>query len=188
MAKKIGKLARRYAQALLDSVQRDLGSEGKPSPAQKIATQLSQFVQVWLENEQLVAFVLSPRQAAEHRLGVLTKTAQELGVEKLGQRFFEVLFERERLYALGEIVEVYSHLADRASGALEVEVRTARSLAEAERGVVEKSLSLKIEGEPEFRWTVDESIYGGIIVSFAGKVLDGSLRGRLEAVERSLLR
>jgi F-type H+-transporting ATPase subunit delta len=68
-----------------------------------------------------------------------------------------------------------------------VEITTARNVDEDEMRSIETKLSAKLQGELVFSWREDSSILGGIIVQYGGKVLDGSLKRRVTAIERQVL-
>jgi F-type H+-transporting ATPase subunit delta len=101
-------------------------------------------------------------------------------------RFLKVLFERDRLVALSEIAESFQRLADQCASVIPVEISTARPISPEEVGRIETRIEQSLSGTPEFHWKVDPALLGGIVVTFEGKVLDGSLNGRLNKLERTL--
>lgn len=193
MSKAAGKLANRYARALLRAVEREQGSEGEPSPAQRVAAGLSEFVSIW-ENEKLLSdSILNPMFDKGERQNALLAIARQVGLEDVLIRFFEVVFDRDRIAALPEIATAFAALADAAAGMVRVEVVTARGISDDERGRIQESLGGRLFAQSgsakrlEFHWKISPEIMGGMVVKFGGKVLDGSVKGRLERIERALV-
>lgn len=186
MAKKSGKLASRYAKALLRAVERELGREGMPSPAQQVAGRLSEFASLWTRERELSSSIINPMFERGQRKSALLEIAKRAGLTDLEQRFLQVVFDRERIGALPEIAEAFAAEADRAASVVQVEVVVAREISPEEARGIEASLAQHLQGNLEFSWSVDPEIIGGMMVRYGGKVIDGSLRGRLDRIERRL--
>ncbi len=187
MSKKIGKLARRYARALLGAVERDMGSAGSPTPAQSLATEIQSFSNLWQHDKELSSCILSPAFKREEREQALTGVCKQLNLSPVATRFISTLFERDRISAVLEMTDAFSGLAEEAAGVVSVQVITASAILEDEVREITTDLSRHISGTPNFMWSVDPALLGGMVVKYQGKVLDGSVRGQLERLERSLL-
>ncbi|MCB0324772.1 MAG: ATP synthase F1 subunit delta [Bdellovibrionales bacterium] len=187
MAKEYAKLAGRYARALLRAVERELGSAGSPTPAQHVARSLSEFGDLWSERHELSDSIINPMFDKRERLAALLKVAELAELPELARRFLSVVFERDRIAALPEIAAAFSDAADKAAGVVQVAVVSARPVDAEEVRSIEASLAQQISGRLEFQWSVDPALLGGLVVKFQGKVLDGSLSGRLERIERKLM-
>ncbi len=186
MAKKVGKLANRYAKALLIAVIKELGTSGSPSPAQKAATNLSSFAKIWDEDRQFSTSIQNPMFEKGERMNALVEVAKKAGLEDILVRFLRVAFQRDRISLLPEIAAAFSEQADSSAGLLQVEVTTARDVPDSEKSAIEKSLVEQLKGSLQFSWKQDPSILGGLVVRYGGKVLDGSLSGRLARLEGKL--
>lgn len=187
MAKDYTKLASRYARALLRTVERELGSAGSPTPAQHVARSLSEFAAVWTREEELSSSIVNPMFEKGQRLEALITVAKLAELPEVARRFLRVVFERERIAALPEIAETFRQKADEAAGVVQVEVSVARPVDAEEVRNIESGLAQQISGRLEFHWSVDPALIGGMVVRYQGKVLDGSLSGRLERIERQLM-
>ena len=189
MAKKSGKLARRYARALLQAVARELGGleTSKPTPAQKIAGELKAFSKLWRSEPRLSSSLLNPMFERGERLQALNKISELSGLSKMSQRFLQVVFERERIAYIVEIIETFAELADAEAGLVKVQLQVAKSIDESEKRTIEESLIQQIGSSASFSWQVEPDLLGGMIVRYGGKIVDGSLRGRLERIERTLM-
>src|SRR5690349_3379702 len=101
MAKRAGKLATRYARALLNAIENEQGKTGLPSTAQQAAAQLKEFAAVWRREKALSDSLQNPMFEKGERLAALSKIAQISGLSDVLVRFLRVVFERDRI---GQIV------------------------------------------------------------------------------------
>lgn len=187
MSQKAGKLASRYARALLAAVEKEggSGSQGK-SPAQEAAVALREFAGVWEKEPQFSTSIQNPMFEKGERLNALTEVAKKAQLPDVVVRFLRVCFDRDRIGHLPEIATAFLEEADKAASLQRVEVTTARSVSQAEKESIEKSLSQHLSGSLLFSWKEDAEILGGLIIRYGGKVLDGSLGGKLARVEHRL--
>ena len=186
MSQQYGKLAKRYAKALLQAVVREQGSAGSPSPAQALAGQLSGFARLWNEVPELSGTIVNPMFDKSERLRALLEVAARAGASGQLPRFLQVVFERERIAALPEMAAAFAELADTAAGMVQVGIAVAREVQHEEMRSIEADLKSRIPGNLSFSWRIEPELIGGMVVTYAGKVLDGSVRGRLERIERKL--
>ena len=187
MSQKAGKLASRYARALLTAVEKEGGSssQGK-SPAQDAAAALRDFSALWENEHQFSTSIQNPMFEKGERLNALTEVAKKAQLPDVVVRFLRVCFDRDRISHLPVIAAAFSQEADRAAALQRVEVTTARSVSQAEKESIEKSLTQHLSGSLLFTWKEDAAILGGLIIRYGGKVLDGSLGGKLARVEHRL--
>lgn len=181
MAKRAGKLAKRYARALLKSFNGDLAS------ARSFGGELETFAASFFSNRELVVSILSPMFNRDERQSALLRVAESSGMSADGVRFLRIVFERDRLAYLPEIAEAFSALSDEAANVVDVEVITARDISADEIQEIEQSVARTLKGRGEFRFQVDPGLIGGMIIRHSGKVIDGSIRGRLERLEVDLV-
>lgn len=187
MSKQAGKLARRYSRAFLRAIEKELGTKGSPTPAQKLAGSLSSFANVWQKEVELRTAVTNPMFDKEQRSKALLAIAEKAGLTDIAVRFLRLVFERDRISVLPQIAESFEAEANTAAGVVKVEVCVARAVEEPESSQIEQSLSQHIAGNTEFSWSIDPSILGGMLVKYSGKVLDGSLQGRIQRIEKRLM-
>ena len=182
----MGKLAQRYAKALLKAVIEEQGAAGSPSPAQQLAAPLLAFAALWEQEKELAAAITNPMFGAEDRLKALLKVAEQQNIPDLGRRFLRVLFERERIAALPAVARAFAAAADAMAGVVSVEVIVASDAALGEKQRMEEEMGKRIPGKLRFSWSVDPSLVGGMMIKYQGKNIDGSVRGRLERLEQRL--
>ncbi|MEH7119525.1 F0F1 ATP synthase subunit delta [Neobacillus vireti] len=99
-----------------------------------------------------------------------------------------ILIDRHREDQIAEVTDQFLELANEAMGIAEAEVYSARELTDAERDALSATFAAKI-GKKSLRIEniVDSSLLGGIRLRIGNRIYDGSLRGKLDRLERKLL-
>ena len=102
------------------------------------------------------------------------------------ENFVRVLAENGRLDVLPEIRAQYEALKNEREGVVEAEVHTAFELDPAQVADLVSRLENKTGRKVRARVSVDKSLIGGIKVVIGDKVIDGSARAQLSALENAL--
>jgi len=184
VAKKLGKLATRYARALMRSV-RERVSETEQMQV-VISDLLASLLEI-VEIQELREFVINPGFPTHVRRRALDKVLAYVQHNELAANYVRVVFDRGRIADLPEIVERFSELADRTLGVVRVAVTTARALGDDDKQEIKSCLAQNVKGQLVFSWKIDQSIIGGLIVEYGGVLINGSLSYRLTELQRSLV-
>ena len=102
------------------------------------------------------------------------------------ENFLRVLAENGRLELLPEIRAQFETLKDEREGVLEAEVHSAFELSEAQVADLVQRLEKKTGRKVRARVSVDQSLIGGVKIVIGDKVIDGSVRAQLAALESAL--
>ena len=102
------------------------------------------------------------------------------------ENFVRVLAENGRLDVLTEIRAQYEALKNEREGTVEAEVTTAFELDAAQVADLVARLEKNTGRKVKARVSVDESLIGGVKVVIGDKVIDGSARAQLAALETAL--
>ncbi|MCM3726697.1 F0F1 ATP synthase subunit delta [Neobacillus cucumis] len=99
-----------------------------------------------------------------------------------------LLIDRHREDQIVEVTDQFLELANEAKGIADAEVYSARELTDAERDALSATFAAKI-GKKSLRIEniVDSNLLGGIRLRIGNRIYDGSLRGKLDRLERKLL-
>jgi F-type H+-transporting ATPase subunit delta len=130
---------------------------------------------------------LSPAVPAEQKRAALDRLFPD--ASPVIQRFLHIVADRDRLDEAPGIAESLRDLINERRGIITAEVTTAVPLdAEMER-LVAARLAAYLNREPEkvtIRVRVDPSIIGGVIARVGDRLIDDSVRGRLDRLRRTL--
>jgi len=102
------------------------------------------------------------------------------------ENFVRVLAENGRLGVLAEIRTHFEALKNEREGTVEAEVTTAFEMDQAQVADLVARLERKTGRKVKARVSVDKSLIGGVKVVIGDKVIDGSARAQLSALENAL--
>jgi F-type H+-transporting ATPase subunit delta len=102
--------------------------------------------------------------------------------------FLKVLSDNGREEILEDVLRQYEALVKEHLGRIEVEVTTAVELSEDSERRLKERLGRVLEGREVILETrVDPNLLGGAVFRFGGRMMDGSIRGRLESLREGML-
>ena len=107
-------------------------------------------------------------------------------LEGQAENFVRVLAENDRLALLPEIRVQFDALKNTREGVVEAEVLSAFELSEAQVADLVQRLEKKTGRQVRAKVTLDRELIGGIKVVLGDKVIDGSARAQLGALETAL--
>jgi F-type H+-transporting ATPase subunit delta len=172
----MSRVARRYAKALFE-LGREAGDVEEPG------RELTVVARTFAELASLLERAALDGRA---RRTMTSLISARVGLSRLLANFLAVLAVNNRLQELGAIEREYQRLEDRALGRVRARVRSARPLSDESRqrinDVFERQTGKRVIADAG----VDPELLGGVVVEIAGRVFDGSLRTRLERLERSM--
>ncbi len=149
--------------------------------------QLRDFAATFAASQPLREVLTDPSIPNESKLAVLDALAEKLGLSKQVRNFIAVIIEHGRLNELHDILTEYSTLADEQSGITEVEILSAHPLDQGERTELEQQAARLAGGRVRATYAEDPQLLGGAVVKIGSTVYDGSLRGQLEQMKRTLV-
>jgi F-type H+-transporting ATPase subunit delta len=172
-------IARVYAEALFDVAK-------EKDKLDQIHDELNQFAEALAEGDDLQAFFFSPYfSSAEKREGI-ERAVSDADPEFVN--FLGLLAEKHRMPVLFRIQRQFEDRWKEEHRMLDV---TVTSAVELDPDVVEKvaaEIEKQTDRSVELRSTVDEDILGGIVLQVGDKVLDASIRNRLEKLRKNVAR
>ncbi len=103
------------------------------------------------------------------------------------RKFLGVLLTNNDFGLIDEIVEALSRtMVEEAAGPQKAVITTAVPLTEEEKARLEERLKEQFGSNLEFLYQVDPDILGGVIIQVGDKLIDDSVRGRLQALRQKL--
>ena len=172
-------VARNYAEALLAVAQQE-------NAVERFGELLDAVGGVIASDATVQAVMMSPRVKKDDKKAMLAHALKGLAPASF-VKFLSSVVQRGRQGLLADIAEAYQQLADRHFNRLHASVVTAREADAALRQAITERLT-KTMGKtvvPHFR--SDPAIVGGVIVRLGDRVLDGSLRRRIQTLRSKLL-
>ncbi len=152
----------------------------------EVRQQLADFSATFASSRELREFLGNPSLEPADKLKVLDAVAGRVGMSRAVRNFVAVLMDHERLGSLDEIVAEYKTLADEAHGVAEVEIVSAKPLADDERNLLQWKAGELAGSNVRVTWSEDASLLGGAVIRLGSQVFDGSVRGQLQQMKEHL--
>ena len=132
--------------------------------------------------EGALDLLASPSIPKDERCAVLEKAFGDVQPEHV-LSFVGVLVQHGRIRELDDCVEAYTALHDEHSRLSTAYVTSAVELTEAEKAALTEKLGKKLGRTIHLECSVDASLLGGLVVNVDGKVIDGSLKHKLQEIK-----
>jgi F-type H+-transporting ATPase subunit delta len=169
-----------YAQALLNA------AEGA-GEVEAIKAELHELVQgVFRLEPRFEEFLTSSAIGRDQKALLLRKTL-EGQASKLLLNFLLILNSHDRLPILRTVRQEFIDLDNRRNRRLPVLVRTAVPLSDGQRDRLLEDLRTGFKLEPVLETRIDADLLGGMILQVGDLVMDASVRGELDNLQKQLL-
>jgi F-type H+-transporting ATPase subunit delta len=172
-------LAGRYATALFE-----LALEA--GTVDSVLAELKKFDALVDESADLMRLVRSPVFTADVQSKALTAVLDNAGITGLAAQFLMVVTSNRRLFAVRDIVKAYGALVARHKGEVTAYVTVAESLSDALRDEIRSTLNAVTGKDVQVDVTVDPAIIGGLVVKLGSRMVDSSLRTKLNALKHAM--
>lgn len=173
-------IADRYAKAIFE-----LANEA--GQLTQVAEQFATVAQVYSGSKELRGVLDNPVVSLEQREAILKDVGTRLGLSALALNSVRYIASRRRLAVLPDIARRLAVLSDEKAGVVRATVISATALGESYFSKLKAQLEKRTGKKVQLSREQDPSLLAGVITRIGDHTIDGSLRGRLEALERQLL-
>jgi F-type H+-transporting ATPase subunit delta len=172
-------VAGRYASALFE-----LASES--SKAADVESDLGKFQGLLDESPDLVRLVRSPVIAADDQSRAIAALLEKAGIGGLAANFLKLVASNRRLFVIQDIIKAYRALAAKARGEVSAEVTSAVPLNSEQIAALKETLKASVGKDVTLQSRVDPSLLGGLIVKLGSRMIDSSLKTKLQNIKLAL--
>ena len=134
----------------------------------------------------LARLVRSPAFSREDQARALQALLERMGVSPLTLKFLLLVAAKRRLFALEGIIAAYNHKVARLKGEVEAEVTSARALSDSETEELKRVLKSSLGREPRLQTRVDPNLLGGLVVKLGSRMIDSSIRTKLNGIRAAM--
>lgn len=169
-------MAGRYASALFD-----LAREQRATA--QVAADLGRFSAMLAESPDLARLVRSPAYSAEDQVKALGAVLDKAEITGLTAKFLKLVASKRRLFAVPTMMSDFGKLHDSERGVSRAQVTVAEPLSPANLAALRVALTdVARANSVEMDVKVDPSIIGGLIVKLGSRMVDGSLKTKLNSI------
>jgi F-type H+-transporting ATPase subunit delta len=170
-------IARPYAQALFSAACAKSSAEAWLPLLEALAQAVSR--------PQIASLAADPRLSQQQTFDLISAVARG-GLPPELAAFLKLVIENDRLATLPEVAAQFRRLKNDAEGTADCLIETAFALSDSQLGDLINRLARKFPRrlKPELR--LQPQLIGGVRVTVGDRVLDGSVRARLDAMRAQL--
>jgi F-type H+-transporting ATPase subunit delta len=169
----------RYATALFE-----LARDTKSIDAVK--ADLDKFNAMLSESSDLKRLVRSPVFAADAQLKALSAVLDKAGISGVAANFLKVLTNNRRLFAVADVIGAFGALVARFRGEASADVTVAEPLSDKNLDALKAALKQVSGKDVTLNVKVDPSIIGGLVVKLGSRMVDSSLRTKLNSIKNAM--
>ena len=128
--------------------------------------------------------VRSPVFGADEQLKALSAILAKAGITGLAANFLRVITTNRRLFAVRDMIRAYRALVARHKGEVTAQVTVAEKLNDKNLDALKSALKSVTGGKDiDLDVEVDPAIIGGLIVKVGSRMVDSSLRTKLNSIK-----
>lgn len=172
-------MAGRYATALFD-----LAHETKSIDAVK--ADLDAFAKLLDESADLLRLVRSPVFTADEQTKAVGAVLAKANLSGLAAKFISTVASNRRLFAIREMIAGFNALVAKARGETRAEVTVAEKLDDKHLATIKELLAGSTKKNVELDVKVDPAILGGLKVKLGSRMIDASLRTKLNSIRNAM--
>jgi F-type H+-transporting ATPase subunit delta len=172
-------MAGRYATALFE-----LALEANAVDAVK--ADLEGFQALLTESADLTRLVRSPAFSAEEQVRALSRVLERAGLRGLSAQFLLAVASNRRLFAVRDLIKAYALLVASHRGEVTAQVTVAQAPGERHLAAIKEVLNGVTGKDVQIDVNVDPAIIGGLVVKLGSRMVDGSLRTKLNMMKHAM--
>lgn len=134
------------------------------------------------ESSDLSRLVKAPVFSAEEQAGGMRAVLSAMQASPLATKLVLMVAEKRRLFVLTDIIKSFERLVANLRGEVSAQVTSARPLSDAQTEELKSILRSKLGREARLEAKVDPSLLGGLVVKVGSRMIDSSLRTKLDGL------
>jgi F-type H+-transporting ATPase subunit delta len=169
----------RYATALFE-----LARDEKSIDAVK--ADLDLFEAMLSESADLRRLVRSPVFSADVQSKALSSVLDKAGISGISANFLKVLTANRRLFAVSDVIRAFRALVAKYKDEATADVTVAEKLSDKNLDALKTALKSVTGKDVALNVKIDPSIIGGLVVKLGSRMIDSSLRTKLNSIKHAM--
>ncbi len=138
------------------------------------------------ESADLRSLVTSPVYSREDMGAAIAAVADKMKLTATMKNTLALMATKRRLFVLPNLLAALRGLLADEKGEVTAEVVSAKALTKAQSDKLAKTLKAQVGKDVNIQATVDESLIGGLIVKVGSKMIDTSIKSKLNALQNTM--
>jgi len=172
-------MAGRYANALFE-----LARDNRALDA--VRADLDRFDAIMSESADFRRLVRSPVFTADEQLRALGAVLKTAGIDGLAANFLKLVASNRRLFAVGDMIRAFRTLYAHHKGEVTAQITVAEPLGDTHRVALTDALKSVTGKDVQVDVQVDPAIIGGLIVKLGSRMVDASLKTKLNSIRHAM--
>jgi F-type H+-transporting ATPase subunit delta len=172
-------MAGRYATALFELAR-------EANAIDSVKADVERFDALVAESADLARLVRSPVFSADEQLHALTAVLDRAGIGGLAARFLKLVTTNRRLFAARDMIRGYRELVAVHKGEATAEITVAETLKDDHVAALKSALKAISGKDVDLDIKIDPAIIGGLVVKLGSRMIDTSLRTKLNAIRHAM--
>ena len=172
-------IAQRYAQAVFD-LSRDAGD------LDRLAGDTQALHDAIAASPELREVLTSPVITRDEQGAALSALSAKMGLGDILSNTLRLMASKRRLFVVPQMVATLGDMMAEHRGETTAEVRSAKALTQAQSDKLASTLKASTGKDVKLNVTVDEALIGGLVVKIGSRMIDTSVRAKLNALQNTM--
>ncbi|MGH1457902.1 MAG: F0F1 ATP synthase subunit delta [Paracoccaceae bacterium] len=172
-------IAARYATAVFD-----LAKETKKVKA--VESDVGALEEALAASTDFATLISSPLYSRDEQEGAIAAIAKQMKLSPMMGNTLRLMASKRRLFVMPALLNALREAIAADKGEVTAEVVSAKALTKTQSDKLSKVLAANVGKDVSIKATVDESLIGGLVVKVGSKMIDTSIRSRLNSLQNAM--
>ncbi|WP_172960957.1 F0F1 ATP synthase subunit delta [Oceaniglobus roseus] len=172
-------IAERYASAIFSLAQDEGGLDKLQQDADALDAALR-------ESEDFRALIHSPIYSRDEQQNAIGAIADKMGLGRIFANTLRLMASKRRLFVVPAMLAILRDMIADAKGEITADVTAAQALSDEQKAALAETLKKSVGKDVKINMSVDDRLIGGLIVKVGSKMIDTSIRAKLNALQNRM--
>jgi F-type H+-transporting ATPase subunit delta len=172
-------VAGRYASALFDLAR-------EQNAVDAVGRELDRFEALLRESADLMRLVRNPVFTAEEQTRAIGAVLAQTRIGGLAANFIRLVASNRRLFLLPDMIRAFRELVSQSKGIVRAQVTLAERPSDRVMEDIKSALREVAKSEVDVNVKIDPSLIGGLVVKIGSRMVDASLRTKLNSIRLAM--
>ena len=172
-------IAERYATAIFEIAKDNKNLDGLETGINDLGAALA-------ESADLRTLIASPLISRADQQAAISAIAKKMRLSTVLKHALALMAEKRRLFVVPQLIAALRGLLAAERNEVTADVASAKALTKAQTEKLAKTLTERVGKTVTINATVDESLIGGLVVKVGSKMIDTSIRSKLNSLQNAM--